>query len=223
MIMACGIIWKCLQVTLRRTKVRESSLWASCTSSQEKTTVRERMIYFLYSRQFLLTRSLFKFTISYPQSFILCWFSFVWFFLMQKYLVSLSSNKIFFMILKSIDKCIVNKRRKYWISLEFFVKVIKVWKNCNRLKATVKRATNTCNLILNIAAERVNKHVMPVLQSTFKPVLKQIKVPVSWVNTDLTDWIRLCRSHAIQRHYVTCCKTSLPWAGKTRNVERCKR
>ena len=145
------------------------------------------------------------------------------FFLMQKYLVSLSSNKIFFMILKSIDKCIVNKRRKYWISLEFFVKVIKVWKNCNRLKATVKRATNTCNLILNIAAERVNKHVMPVLQSTFKPVLKQIKVPVSWVNTDLTDWIRLCRSHAIQRHYVTCCKTSLPWAGKTRNIDRCKK
>ena len=94
-------------------------LWESCTSSQEKTAVRERMIYFLYSRQFLLTRSLFKFTISYPQSFILCWFSFVWLFPMQKYLVSLSSNKIFFMILKSIDKGIVYKRRKYWISLEF--------------------------------------------------------------------------------------------------------
>ena len=102
-----------------RTNVRESSLWESCTSSREKTAVRERMIYFLYSRQFLLTRSLFKFTISYPQSFILCWFSFVWLFLMQKYLVSLSSNKIFFMILKSIDKGIVYKRRKYWISLEF--------------------------------------------------------------------------------------------------------
>ena len=127
---------KCLQVTLRRTNLRESSLWASCTSSQEKTAVRERIIYFLYSRQFLLTRSLFKFTISYPQSFILCWFSFVWLFLMQKYLVSLNSNKNFFMILKSINKGIVYKRRKYGISLEFlgkfFLKVIKVWKNCNR-------------------------------------------------------------------------------------------
>ena len=127
---------KCLQVTLRRTNVRESSLWASCTSSQEKTAVRERIVYFLYSRQFLLTRGLFKFTISYPQSFILCWFSFVWLFLMQKYLVSLSSNKIFFMILKSIDKGIVYKRRKYWISLEFsgkfFLKVMKKWKHFNR-------------------------------------------------------------------------------------------
>ena len=46
-------------------------------------------------------------------------------------------------------------------------------------KATIKRATNTCNLFRNIAAERVNKHVMPVLPSTFKPVLKQIKVAAS--------------------------------------------
>ena len=48
----------------------------------------------------------------------------------------------------------------------------------------VKQATNTCNLFRNIAAERVNKHVMPALPSTFKPVLKQIKVAASWVNTD---------------------------------------
>ena len=38
---------KCLQVTLRRTNVRENSLWASCISSHEKMAVRERMIYFL--------------------------------------------------------------------------------------------------------------------------------------------------------------------------------
>ena len=48
----------------------------------------------------------------------------------------------------------------------------------------VKQATNTCNLFRNIAPERVNKHVVPVLPSTFKPVLKQIKVAASWVNTD---------------------------------------
>ena len=76
---------KCLQVTLRRTNVRENSLWASCTSSHERTAVRERMICLLYSRLFSLTRkSLLIFTISYRQSFILFWFSLVRLFLMQQ-------------------------------------------------------------------------------------------------------------------------------------------
>ena len=69
---------KCLQVTLRRTNcVKVLYERASCTSSQEKTAVIEPIIYFLYSRQFSFIRSLFKFMISYPQSFILYWFSFV--------------------------------------------------------------------------------------------------------------------------------------------------
>ena len=33
-------------------------------------------------------------------------------------------------------------------------------------------------------------------------------------------WTRLRDSHAIHASFVTCCKTSLPWAGKTRNMYR---
>ena len=32
-----------------------------------------------------------------------------------------------------------------------------------------------------------------------------------------SDWINLLGNHAIHGIYVTCCKTSLPWVGKTRN------
>ena len=35
-----------------------------------------------------------------------------------------------------------------------------------------------------------------------------------------SDWLKLCWSNAIHGSYVTCCKTSLPWAGKTRNMYR---
>ena len=32
-----------------------------------------------------------------------------------------------------------------------------------------------------------------------------------------SDWINLRGNHATDGSYVTCCKTSLPWVGKTRN------
>ena len=41
---------------------------------------------------------------------------------------------------------------------------------------------------------------------------------IAWTLT--FDWITLGGSHAVHGRYVTCCKTSLPWAGKTRNMYR---
>ena len=41
---------------------------------------------------------------------------------------------------------------------------------------------------------------------------------IAWALT--FDWITLGGSHAVHGSYVTCCKTSLPWAGKTRNMYR---
>ena len=41
---------------------------------------------------------------------------------------------------------------------------------------------------------------------------------VAWIL--ISDWIKLRGSHAIHGSYVTCSKTSLPWAGKTRNMYR---
>ena len=41
---------------------------------------------------------------------------------------------------------------------------------------------------------------------------------IAWTLT--FDWITLGGSHAVHGSYVTCCKTSLPWAGKTRNMYR---
>ena len=32
-----------------------------------------------------------------------------------------------------------------------------------------------------------------------------------------SDWINLRGNHATHGSYVTCCKTSLPWVGKTRD------
>ena len=41
---------------------------------------------------------------------------------------------------------------------------------------------------------------------------------IAWALT--FDWITLGGSHAVHGSYVTCCKTILPWAGKTRNMYR---
>ena len=43
-------------------------------------------------------------------------------------------------------------------------------------------------------------------------------VQAAWILT--FDWVKLRGSNAIQRIYVPCCKTSLPWAGKTHNLYR---
>ena len=101
-----------LQVTLRRTNVRENSLWASGTSSHEKTAVRERMIYLLYSRQFSLTRksiNIDDFVYSKFHSFLV-WFGTI----VSDATIACKtfSNKTFFMILKSIFKGIVYNLKK---------------------------------------------------------------------------------------------------------------
>ena len=59
---------------------------------------------------------------------------------------------------------------------------------------------------------------------TLKPLVQQTSS--SQVALILTsDWIKLRGSHDIHRSYVTCCKTSLPWASKTRDMYRvcCKK
>ena len=66
-------------------------------------------------------------------------------------------------------------------------------------KATVKRTTNT----------------LRILPPTFKPVSQQIRLLQFAFILD-SDWKKLRGSPAIRGSYVTCCKTSLPWAGKTR-------
>lgn len=59
--------------------------------------------------------------------------------------------------------------------------------------------------------------MLRVLPPTFKPVSQQISL--SQVARILTsDWIKIRGSHAIHRSYFSCCKTSLPWASKTRNM-----
>ena len=66
-------------------------------------------------------------------------------------------------------------------------------------KATVKRTMNT----------------LRILPPTFKPVSQQIRLLQFAFILD-SDWKKLPGSRAIRGSYVTCCKTSLPWAGKTR-------
>ena len=56
--------------------------------------------------------------------------------------------------------------------------------------------------------------MLSVLPSKFKALMQQIRLlQVASILT--TDWITLRGSHATHGYYVICCKTSLPWAGKT--------
>ena len=68
-----------------------------------------------------------------------------------------------------------------------------------KLKATVKRTTKT----------------LRILPPTFKPVSQQIRLLQVAFILD-SDWKNLRGSRAIRGSYVTYCKTSLPWASKTR-------
>ena len=59
--------------------------------------------------------------------------------------------------------------------------------------------------------------MLRVLPPTFKPVLQQMSLlQVAWILT--SNWVKLSGSRAIQVNYVTYCKTSLRWAGKTRDI-----
>ena len=58
-----------------------------------------------------------------------------------------------------------------------------------------------------------------VYRPPFNPALQQIRLlQVVWILT--SDWMKLHGSHAILGSYVSCCKTSLPWVGKTSNMGR---
>ena len=61
------------------------------------------------------------------------------------------------------------------------------------------------------------KAILRVLAPTFKHVLQPIRL-LHGAQILTYDWLKSRRSHTIHRIYVTCSKTSLPWAGKTRNV-----
>ena len=82
--------------------------------------------------------------------------------------------------------------------------------NGYRSKVIVKWPTNRATCFETLLQNELNcdVHVVP---PSFKPVLQRIRL--RQVALTLTsDWIKLCGS------YVACCKTSLPWAGKTRNL-----
>ena len=80
------------------------------------------------------------------------------------------------------------------------------------IKVTIKRATFLQNVLKSDVA-RFTTRVQTCLAAN----------KVAWILT--SDWIKLRRSHAIRRIYVTCCKTGLSWASKTRNMNRfcCKK
>ena len=88
-------------------------------------------------------------------------------------------------------------------------------------KATVKTDNKYVQIVLQHYSRKCKKWkpVLCVLPPTFKPVVQQIKAAASCVILT-SDWIKSYRSHAILDSYVTCCKPSLSWASKTRNMYR---
>ena len=66
-------------------------------------------------------------------------------------------------------------------------------------------------LVFNIATKRVGYRCCAFCHQSSNLLLQFARIPTS-------DWINLRRSQSINNSYVTCCKTSLPWASKTRNM-----
>ena len=96
-----------------------------------------------------------------------------------------------------------DQRSSYMMKCLIIMLRFSEWFDPCKLKATVKRTTKT----------------LRILPPTFKPVSQQIRLlQVAWILT--FDWIKFRGRHAIHGSYVTCCKTSLPWAGKKRNMYR---
>ena len=87
-------------------------------------------------------------------------------------------------------------------------------------KSAVKRAQNMQLLFCNSCYKTSWKAMLRVLPPTFKPISKKMKAVPSYVNILTSDWIKLRGSHTIRGSCFTCCKTSLPWVGKTRNMWR---
>ena len=87
-----------------------------------------------------------------------------------------------------------------------------------------KMGNQNVQLVLQYCGEKSWKVMLRVFPPTFKPFLQQISLlQVTWRLTSV--WMKLLGSHAIHGSYVTCWKTSLSWASKTRNMYRffCKK
>ena len=65
----------------------------------------------------------------------------------------------------------------------------------------------------------VQSPISSICRHLIKPVLQQIRLlQVAWVTT--SDWLKLRASHKYTQEWPTCCKTGLPWAGKSCNLCR---
>jgi len=94
------------------------------------------------------------------------------------------------------------------------------WSSFAKCKAMVKQATKMCNLFYNIAAKWVKKLCCRFYhQHTNLSGNKSCcwKLSEYWL---LILRIKLHRNQAIHRIFITCSKTSLPWAGKMHNMYR---
>ena len=74
--------------------------------------------------------------------------------------------------------------------------------------STIKWATKTRNLFCNMAPNVLKGDV-----ARFTIHVRTWLLQIAWILT--SDWINLHGSHAIHRIYVTFCKTSFPWVGKS--------
>ena len=81
---------------------------------------------------------------------------------------------------------------------------VKVWMSREDdhpiIKATVKRATETCNMFCNIATKRVEKLCYAFYHPRVKPVSQQTRLlQVAWI----LSWIKLRGSHEIKWYTVS--------------------
>ena len=80
-----------------------------------------------------------------------------------------------------------------------------------------KTGNKNVQLVLQHCCRTSGKTMLRVLPATDQTCLA--------TNQVVAGWTKLRASHAIHGSYVTCCKTSLSWGGKTRNMHRfcCKK
>ena len=86
-----------------------------------------------------------------------------------------------------------------------------------------KRAGN--NRYGQTGNKNVKLNILHCCKTSWKAMLRMfpsrnqtclVTYQVAWILT--SGWIKIHGTHVIHRGCVTCCKTSLPWAGKTRNM-----
>lgn len=65
----------------------------------------------------------------------------------------------------------------------------------------------------------VQSPISSICRHLIKPLLQQIRLlQVAWITT--SDWLKLRRSHKYTQEWPSCCKSGLPWAGKSCNMYR---